>query len=79
MGSHPTWVRGLKLRNIRTIFNKAMSHPTWVRGLKFLAGKIRPEDWDVAPHVGAWIEIVKNGYLNYRRAKSHPTWVRGLK
>ena len=32
----------------------------------------------VAPHVGAWIEII--GIKHVRRlAKSHPTWVRGLK
>ena len=33
-----------------------MSHPTWVRGLKFSAYTI-PTLGDVAPHVGAWIEI----------------------
>ena len=33
-GSHPTWVRGLKLVQYRNINKGMMSHPTWVRGLK---------------------------------------------
>ena len=33
---------------------------------------------DVAPHVGAWIEISQIN-LNEQEAQSHPTWVRGLK
>ena len=34
MRSHPTWVRGLKLRfSMYTIYG-VKSHPTWVRGLK---------------------------------------------
>ena len=32
----------------------------------------------VAPHVGAWIEIVISRSLP-NAAMSHPTWVRGLK
>ena len=32
----------------------------------------------VAPHVGAWIEITSRT-LRESKAKSHPTWVRGLK
>ena len=32
----------------------------------------------VAPHVGAWIEIVFENH-DTSRHKSHPTWVRGLK
>ncbi len=55
--SHPTWVRGLKYDPFRVHHGSDMSHPTWVRGLKSLyfadAGKIS----QVAPHVGAWIEI----------------------
>ena len=33
---------------------------------------------NVAPHVGAWIEIIKVS-TNKHRIVSHPTWVRGLK
>ena len=32
--SHPTWVRGLKLRLAALISIVRTSHPTWVRGLK---------------------------------------------
>ena len=51
----------------------------WVRGLKCagVIGSLPPVA--VAPHVGAWIEIVKQ--LNRRKGRfsSHPMWVRGLK
>ena len=33
--SHPTWVRGLKLKGRLPLRRKALSHPTWVRGLKY--------------------------------------------
>ena len=33
---------------------------------------------DVAPHVGAWIEIF-NFWIKMETNRSHPTWVRGLK
>ena len=32
----------------------------------------------VAPHVGAWIEILMKERFR-AKAESHPTWVRGLK
>ena len=32
--SHPTWVRGLKLKGRATANRSNESHPTWVRGLK---------------------------------------------
>ena len=34
MTSHPTWVRGLKPREVRDHVAIVQSHPTWVRGLK---------------------------------------------
>ena len=34
-----------------------MSHPTWVRGLKSFARQQGAQVAQVAPHVGAWIEI----------------------
>ena len=34
-GSHPTWVRGLKLERVPSTSRVLLSHPTWVRGLKF--------------------------------------------
>ena len=36
-----------------------MSHPMWVRGLKYAWQLPRCDNGDVAPHVGAWIEMVK--------------------
>ena len=54
--SHPTWVRGLKLKTQLSALTAVTSHPTWVRGLKRLMNKdIFVEDL-VAPYVGAWIE-----------------------
>ena len=32
----------------------------------------------VAPHVGAWIEMVPSFFVDIAKV-SHPTWVRGLK
>ena len=37
---------------------------------------VRPSE--VAPHVGAWIEIYRAAY-HTAYPESHPTWVRGLK
>ena len=57
MESHPTWVRGLKCPLREQRLAAEQSHPTWVRGLKcalFIGSKIHG---NVAPHVGAWIEI----------------------
>ena len=34
-----------------------MSHPTWVRGLKLKVERRPGKMNEVAPHVGAWIEI----------------------
>ena len=76
--SHPTWVRGLKLDGACGYDPERWSHPTWVRGLKCFR---HPEGLGclrVAPHVGAWIEIVVYP-LKTLRTGSHPTWVRGLK
>ena len=58
--SHPTWVRGLKFTLYIGVLAISPSHPTWVRGLKFSYER-HTVLIDVAPHVGAWIEITK-GY-----------------
>ena len=34
VGSHPVWVRGLKLNLLSFSFLRRLSHPVWVRGLK---------------------------------------------
>ena len=36
IGSHPSWVRGLKPLWSLYETNLGMSHPSWVRGLKLL-------------------------------------------
>ena len=76
--SHPTWVRGLKSSDIGLVFRVPVSHPTWVRGLKLNGTPLSKNLMDVAPHVGAWIEMPKTSCL-ILPAMSHPTWVRGLK
>ena len=39
-GSHPVWVRGLKLLYIIVEFLLHKSHPVWVRGLKHIVVNI---------------------------------------
>ena len=56
--SHPTWVRGLKSSSRATSIAMFRSHPTWVRGLKCRRRCCLPPLTDVAPHVGAWIEML---------------------
>ena len=56
--SHPTWVRGLKSLSGKLADDLLeKSHPTWVRGLKFRLACSYNAQSNVAPHVGAWIEI----------------------
>ena len=57
-GSHPTWVRGLKSIVLRINISIGKSHPTWVRGLKYKRLPVFVSQF-VAPHVGAWIEIIQ--------------------
>ena len=54
--SHPTWVRGLKLKYRILKRSISVSHPTWVRGLKQFIVRNCSEVIHVAPYVGAWIE-----------------------
>ena len=58
IASHPTWVRGLKSRKTFQVPYSSKSHPTWVRGLKYGGRVIGRYRNTVAPHVGAWIEIL---------------------
>ena len=76
--SHPTGVRGLKWLTRNLGESIVSSHPTGVRGLKCLPAVEKEDSRTVAPHWGAWIEIVINvGYSVF--LPSHPTGVRGLK
>ena len=34
VGSHPTWMRGLKYQSHKISYILYSSHPTWMRGLK---------------------------------------------
>ena len=38
-----------------------MSLPSWERGLKYHMGAYEKDFWNVAPLVGAWIEICISG------------------
>ena len=55
-GSHPSWVRGLKLCIVILLCLVVSSHPSWVRGLKRTCFAPLPRTKPVAPLVGAWIE-----------------------
>ena len=55
-----------------------MSLPMWERGLKLLPARHPGASPCVAPHVGAWIETLKN-HLSNQNYKSLPMWERGLK
>ena len=75
--SHPTGVRGLKCVSVDFIEVSVESHPTGVRGLKSVPGIPYPPCF-VAPHWGAWIEIILLVEVQHD-SRSHPTGVRGLK
>ena len=77
-GSHPVWVRGLKLTDAADLFQSWKSHPVWVRGLKLEVTLSNNSDYKVAPRVGAWIETV-DALSRHADKQSHPVWVRGLK
>ena len=55
--SLPLWERGLKSFNTHKNPTSHQSLPLWERGLKLLSGWARDGLTDVAPLVGAWIEI----------------------
>ena len=78
VGSHPTWVRGLKHVERCPYGRPCASHPTWVRGLKLNLIISKLYRIFVAPYVGAWIETL-SVKLAVSQSPSHPTWVRGLK
>ena len=57
-GSHPMRVRGLKYSQINRRPAAEMSHPMRVRGLKSVASGSEEQPRLVAPHAGAWIEML---------------------
>ena len=54
--SHPSRVRGLKLRGAVQVAPGTPSHPSRVRGLKQPHADGRAQQRHVAPLTGAWIE-----------------------
>ena len=64
-GSHPVWVRGLKLFVVNIVFKFVKSHPVWVRGLKHHTRHNKCNEKCVAPRVGAWIETKQNREAYY--------------
>ena len=78
MRSHPTWVRGLKLKTFTKLIKKHWSHPTWVRGLKLK--RLVPSMFVSTSHP-TWVRGLKLLRLvkRFTNVLSHPTWVRGLK
>ncbi len=76
--SHPTWVRGLKLRNGKTQKDGnivASYMGAWIETANGSNNKIQIR---VASYMGAWIETEYHESTGHKK-KSHPTWVRGLK
>ena len=57
LASLPAWERGLKFSRSRLTSCPTPSLPAWERGLKWLL-RDGAETHDVAPRVGAWIEIL---------------------
>ena len=60
MRSHPVWVCGLKLSNIKVAEKKAKSHPVWVCGLKLALAAQLYGVYYVTPCMGVWIETPRN-------------------
>jgi len=77
--SHPAWVRGLKLYEIKRGRKQIVVAPrvgAWIETLPDLQPfRLRR----VAPRVGAWIETGILPYFSALVLASHPAWVRGLK
>ena len=78
MASHPSRVRGLKLRKFLHFYRVLLSHPSRVRGLKYYKTINQEVCYVVAPFTGAWIEIVL-AISGLVIRESHPSRVRGLK
>ena len=72
-GSLPMWGRGLKCPCV-AVGNRARgeSLPMWGRGLKSFAMSVAASCGNVAPHVGAWIEISRRRSRASRRPSRSP-------
>ena len=56
-----------------------MSRPSWARGLKYVDEPEPLTEAEVAPLMGAWIEILSEVLETDAPQKSRPSWARGLK
>ena len=56
IGSHPSWVCGLKPNRVIKKYNRKTSHPSWVCGLKLISSYHSIGTTEVTPFVGVWIE-----------------------
>ena len=63
LSSLPSWERGLKFIPLLLHTDRPdLSLPSWERGLKFNDIKERLASSNVAPLVGAWIEIARMAF-----------------
>ena len=76
--SHPSWVCGLKQKNVLCAVGWWLSHPSWVCGLKLVERCQLYHRNIVTPFVGVWIETWISQRLHGNNV-SHPSWVCGLK
>ena len=76
--SHPTWVRGLKLKIMQLLPFLLQVAPYVGAWIETRGAGLCEAPRCVAPYVGAWIETGLQA-LSTSLPKSHPTWVRGLK
>ena len=76
--SLPSWERGLKYKIVNIDCVLVWSLPSWERGLKLDVATGNSKTAEVAPLVGAWIEI-HNTVDNRPVLRSLPSWERGLK
>ena len=77
--SPPTRGRGLKLEANGLRAGATESPPTRGRGLKHDQARQAQQDYDVAPHAGAWIETQTLHAAPLHAGMSPPTRGRGLK
>ena len=78
-GSLLSWERGLKLHYpfVQPLFH--LSLLSWERGLKYFKRVKKVNGMDVAPLVGAWIEIFAAREKSKWHGLSLLSWERGLK
>ena len=78
-GSLLSWERGLKLCQMVSTAHLCGSLLSWERGLKYFKRVKKVNGMDVAPLVGAWIEIFAAREKSKWHGLSLLSWERGLK